>query len=726
MLHIYHPAPMELSSVASGSLQTGKIVRFGPFEVNLLKGELRKHGIRLRLGPQAMQILAALLEEPGEIVTREELRRRLWADNTFVEFENGLNNAVNKLRSSLGDSAAQPLYVETLPREGYRFVAPLERKIEPEPFDAQAALVEPAPSAIPSREKTNPKLRRWVLGGCLVAAGVVAYGFLSPVPVPSATSSFRQPISEHFDAFAHIVTDGARVYFLERNGDRHNLVQTSAAGGPVNPVAAPFRNTRIFDVSPDHTEFLIGNFDAPRGGLPLWIWPVQGGSPVRVGDVTADDASWAPNGQIFYGRGNEIHLVARDGSGDRLLIHTVGRPYWIRFSPDGRKMTFSVDNLQSDEQTLWEAAADGSNPHLRFPGWSTPPSECCGGWTPDGKYLVFTSSHAGLQNMWAIREERSFFRWRSPVPVQLTPAAPPVGEAVLTRNGTRAFVVTPWNEAWQFERYDFSSGSFRGFAVLPGAFSAQPSRDGANFAVVKQDWTLWRTKADGSEPLQLTASPLEMTQPQWSPDGTQIAFEAHTPGKLLRVYVVNAAGGPVQEVLREEGTQGVPAWSPDGTQIAVAVNVFAPADSKLPRGIYVVDWKTRRGAKVPNSDGLTSPMWSPDGKYFIAKTPDERAILMFDSRAQTWKTVAKGTELSGLTWSRDSQYLYVQKFADEGQPIYRLHAGDFRPERVVNFEGPIHDGFELCVLEAGVADGSLIVRLRSNGGQIYALDLKFP
>ena len=711
--------------MASGSLQSEKVVRFGPFEANLLTGELRKYGIRVRLGGQPTQILAALLEAPGEIVTREELRRRLWADNTFVEFENGLNNAVKKLRSALGDSAGQALYIETLPRVGYRFVAPLQKAMEAT-AEPEAATGEPVSAAMPVPSKTKPNLRPWVVGFCLVAAGVVAYGFLSPVPVPSATSSFERPISEHYDGFARIVTDGARVYFLERSGNRHNLVQTSTAGGPTSPVVTPFPNTRIFDISSDRTEFLIGNFEAPRLGLPLWIWPVQGGSPIRVGDVIADDASWSANGQqILYARGNDIHVVARDGSGDRVMIHAAGRPYWIRFSPDGRKMTFSVDSVQSDERTLWETAPDGSNAHLRFPGWSTPPSECCGEWTPDGKYLVFTSKHAGFENVWAIREKRSPLHWRPPVPVQLTPTAPPLGGAVLARNGTRAFA-SAWNDAFQFERYDFSSGSFRRFPTLRGAFIVEPSRDGAYFAVMKNDWTLWRTKADGSEPLQLTAAPLQMAQPQWSPDGTQIAFEAHTAGKLVRAYVVNAAGGPVQEILSEEGEQGVPAWSPDGAQIAVAVNVFAPADSKLPRGIYMVDWKTRKSTKVPNSDGLTSPAWSPDGKYFIAKTADEREISVFDTHRQMWKPIAKGTVLSGLTWSRDAQYLYVQSFADKGQPIYRLRAGDFKPERVVSFEGAIQEGFEMCVLEAGAADGSLIVRLRNSGGQIYALDLNFP
>lgn len=112
--------------MASGSVQPEKIVRFGPFETNLHSGETRKYGVRIRLGGQPTQILVTLLERPGEAVTREELRRHLWADHTFVEFENGLNNAVKKLRGALGDSADKPLYVETLPRVAYRFVAPIE------------------------------------------------------------------------------------------------------------------------------------------------------------------------------------------------------------------------------------------------------------------------------------------------------------------------------------------------------------------------------------------------------------------------------------------------------------------------------------------------------------------------------------------------------------------------------------------------------------------------
>jgi Tol biopolymer transport system component len=175
--------------------------------------------------------------------------------------------------------------------------------------------------------------------------------------------------------------------------------------------------------------------------------------------------------------------------------------------------------------------------------------------------------------------------------------------------------------------------------------------------------------------------------------------------------MVNADGGPVEEILAQEGVQGVPAWSPNGTEIAIAVNWISYSDPpsatpNAPRGIYVVDLATRRAEKISGSDGLTSPMWSPDGKYFTAKSADETSLLLFDPKAGQWKAVAKGAVLSGLTWSKDSQYLFVQ--------------------RIVDCRSLLEAGAERCLLQNSQADGSLVFRLENTGGQVYALDLAFP
>ena len=147
--------------------------RFGPFEADLRAGELRKHGMRLKLSGQPLEILGLLLERPGEVVTREELRQRLWPQNTFVDFDHSLNAAVNKLREALGDSAEAPRYVETLPRRGYRFIARVESSEMPEP-----AAPTPSPPTAPPVETPTPApqprgYRPLLIAGAAAAAALV-------------------------------------------------------------------------------------------------------------------------------------------------------------------------------------------------------------------------------------------------------------------------------------------------------------------------------------------------------------------------------------------------------------------------------------------------------------------------------------------------------------------------------------------------------------------------
>lgn len=117
-----------------------RLLRFGVFELDLRSGDLRKAGARLNLPDQPLQILSALLERPGELITRDELRQRLWPIDTFVDFEHGLNAAVKRLRDTLGDSADTPRFVETVPRRGYRFIYPI---VGSEPTPAQVSLQLP-------------------------------------------------------------------------------------------------------------------------------------------------------------------------------------------------------------------------------------------------------------------------------------------------------------------------------------------------------------------------------------------------------------------------------------------------------------------------------------------------------------------------------------------------------------------------------------------------------
>src|SRR5690349_3371454 len=159
-----------------GSSASGRTLRFGAFEFDVQTGELRKHGLRVRLQGQPVEVLMMLLQQPGELVTREELQRRLWSGDTYVDFEQSLNAVMKRLRAALGDSADAPRFVETIARRGYRFIAPVGPPAEeippPSPAAAQDQLVEsPAPS------QSVAAAHRWV-SPMVAAALVILIGIL--------------------------------------------------------------------------------------------------------------------------------------------------------------------------------------------------------------------------------------------------------------------------------------------------------------------------------------------------------------------------------------------------------------------------------------------------------------------------------------------------------------------------------------------------------------------
>ena len=153
---------------------SSRLISFGVFEVDLAAGELRKSGVKIKLQDQPFRVLAALLARPGEVVTREELREKLWRDGTFVDFDRGVNTAVNKIREALGDSASHPRFVETLPRRGYRFVGPVEgvrQRATDGTADSTVAAAKPA--VLP----TGPiGSRRGLYGGLAAVAAAMLLG----------------------------------------------------------------------------------------------------------------------------------------------------------------------------------------------------------------------------------------------------------------------------------------------------------------------------------------------------------------------------------------------------------------------------------------------------------------------------------------------------------------------------------------------------------------------
>ena len=243
------------------AVHSPRLVRFGIFEVDLPAGELRKSGVKLKLTGQPFQVLAILLERPGEVVTREELQKRLWPD-TFVDVDHNLNTAINKIREVLGDSAESPRFVETLPRRGYRFIASVDGAV---PSSNQ--LAEEVPS---TRVRTRGRPLFYgllIIGAVVVTAGTLALwktGFRTP-RAPRVLR-FTPLTNDGQIKSGFMAADGSRIYFTEELPDRATrILQVSVKGGEAAPLSVPLKQPQVLDLSRDGTELLIANYEGNQG-----------------------------------------------------------------------------------------------------------------------------------------------------------------------------------------------------------------------------------------------------------------------------------------------------------------------------------------------------------------------------------------------------------------------------------------------------------------------------
>ncbi len=393
-----------------------QVVRFGTFEVDLRLGELHKNGLRVKLTGQPFQILVLLLEHPGDLVTREQLQRRLWPSDTFVDFDRGLNASINRVREALGDSAENPRFVETLPRRGYRFIAPLVDSTPARATSPAAELsVSPAqtgtgPDSLPVSEASErravsrrPKL---LFAGVSILA-VLAVVTLAVLSRPNRhrnewdlQSMTLSKVTQSGNAVsAAISPDGHYVVYALREGEKQGLnVRQVATGSDVQILPPEEVIIYALTFSPDanYIDFVRSEKNNPTSTF-LYRIPTLGGSSHLVMQAGMDfSTSYSPNGAQFAflrvksGEDQVDLLVAdADGSNERVLAT---RPYLDGFtdgtawSPDGKTIAFStVESKISIRSVLWAVSVgDGS---VRKIYWT--PNQIghlC--WLPDGSGLL--------------------------------------------------------------------------------------------------------------------------------------------------------------------------------------------------------------------------------------------------------------------------------------------------------------------------------------------------
>jgi Tol biopolymer transport system component/DNA-binding winged helix-turn-helix (wHTH) protein len=703
--------------------------------LDLASGELRKRGRPVRFQHQPFKVLATLVSNPGKLITREELRNQVWQGTTFVDFEQGLNFCVRRIRTVLDDDADAPRFIETVPRRGYRFIAAVEHvgaspELTSEPANGKPSFEGPQNEvAVPP--KSSAHRFQWVRAGlALLIAGAISLAWLGRGPanpprvlgIVAITNDGRQKIiNTPYDFLTPLVSDGSRLFFEETNSVHSRVAQVAMTGGDTEPVSTPFEGAQLAGISPDHTHILLADVHTPTvSDMPFYSMPVIGGTAKRLGDFVGHDAAWSPDGEaLAYASKDELDVVGRDGAFVRKLIGGVGIAWWPRWSVDGKKLRFTLSDPKTQSSSIWEVRSDGTHFRAVLPGWNSPANECCGSWTPDGRYFVFQATRDETTSIWALQEGTGLLRRAILGPVQLTNGPMSTNVPLPSPDGKKIFVIGVKNRG-EVVRYEPRKRQF--VAFLPGVSASEIefSRDGRSVVYVQYpDFALWRARQDGSERLQLTSPRFRARFPRWSPDGKQIAFFGGMPGKPWKVYLIGAEGGEPQQLLADQLNEGDPSWSPDGASLAFGRLPWKTGTTE-PSEIYIMDLKSHRRTTVPGSNGLFSPRWSPNGKYLLATKADSSAFLLFDLANQKWTILAQGV-MGYPYWSRDSNYLYFEDFNVPHRS---------RVARVRIKDGSVETIAELSTLRQisdswiGCGPGDVPIAVREVGTQeIYALNL---
>lgn len=645
---------MSRASDLSMNSGTQELVQFGVFELNMQTGELRKSGVRIRLQGKPFQILQALLERPGEVVTRDELRKRLWPADTFVDFESGLNTAANRLRLTLGDSAESPLYIQTLSRTGYRFIAsvseavPRSAELEIAPDTAPSQSATPAAAVISPVQSPNA-INPWIIGSAIAAVTILLAGVIYLTHrKPAQEAAFRQiTFRRGFVDMARFAPDGQTVlYAAHWNGEPWTVSMVSP-GSPESR-SLGFTGYDLMSVSKSGELILTQRHSSFRV-------PMNGGSP----KLFLDGVMWTD-----WTAEGDVALVRQDAGQAKVefprgkpVFQTAGYVSDLRVSPGGDAVAFLEHPMTMDDggNVVWVSSSGAA--HRVSEGWA---SEEGLAWSPDGREIWFTASRSGVNRALYAATRSGSVRVVASIPGTMTlHDISPRGQVLLSRDAMREVMTlgasggvpgqeqekdASWFDWSQPEdissdgRYllftEGGEGGGREYAAYVRDLSTGATTklsDGEGFAFLPDGKSILTMLP--RENNHLNVVPVGAGQPrvisgngfsyQWAqvfPDGRKLLVNGSMPGQGLRLYTQSIDGGPLTP-LKPEITLSLPRISPDGTRIAGANRnhriVVIPAVGGTPE-ILPID---TTGVPVK---------WSGDGSRLLVRSEDKEGAAWLE------------------------------------------------------------------------------------------------
>lgn len=650
-----------------------RVVQFGVFQAHLDSRELYRDGIKLKLGGQPFQVLEYLLARPGEVVTRDELRTALWQADTFVDFDHGLNTAINKIREALGDSASNPTFVETVPRRGYRFIAPVDR---PVPADRIEPPTPPPP--VPSPPIVPLRQWPWVAAG-VIGAGLIAFGLLAfrtPTTFPTDYKLTQVTRDSGLTWQPSLSRDGNFVVYASDRATGQDLdiwIQHVSGGQPVRLTSAPGHESYP-SLSGDgrRVVFQSGLSVEERG---VFLVPSLGGSPKLV-SLAGRYPRLSPDGtMVAFSTGgiaqtSEIRVISTEGGEARAvaMAEWAVAPFWTQ---DGKGL-FAWARRRAVPPDFWSTAVpnsaarntgvadklrkSGATPLMQSPFAQDPAPTAC---AAEGGMVIAARSGDGNDLWFCPSDGRS-----SAKPVRITVGAGASHPSV-AGNGRIAFSRLAVNSGLWMLPLDAQSGTVRGERrrvwnenVTVGYPSV--SARGNKLVYVSDrggDPDVWLRDLETGADRQLTTTKAHEFRAVISRDGQSVAF-----GSGGLAYTMSANGGVPQAIPNFKAVN-VAGWSPEGSKL-----VYYHGTPIRHATVEIATGRRQDLAWHPSLH-IHNGRISPDGRWITFTAVGEATRVVYvaslenggGGQPESWIRISGEGQATSSFWSPDGNLLYIHQ-----------------------------------------------------------------